>query len=271
MPLTTDPPHPDPGWRALLASGEVCGRRLIYYAETASTNDIAMQLGLAGETCLIVLADRQSKGRGRLGRTWQSPPGCGLYLSMLLQPELEPRELPKVTLAAGLGVCLAIEEICRLSPQIKWPNDLLLNGRKVAGILTETGPWQTDQPPLVVVGIGINVNTGPAALPEELRQRASSLAIEAGRPFHRSALFNGVVDQVDTAVARLCQGEFTALLAQIRCRDATLGRELTWLTSSGQQVHGISLGIDEAGLLHIRDAGGTIHQVLSGDLTLAAR
>jgi BirA family biotin operon repressor/biotin-[acetyl-CoA-carboxylase] ligase len=259
----------DPDWAAMVATGSLRGRPVHFRAQTASTNDDGLALareGAAGGS--LVVAEMQSRGRGRLGRQWLSPPGVGLYCSILLRPRLSPADLPKLTLAAGLAASRAVEAVTTLRPWLKWPNDLWLNEKKIGGILAEAGFEQGQ--PVVVLGIGLNVNTVPGSFPPDLREKVSSLATQAGREFARSALLATLVEEVEALVARFEREGFAGILADWRQRDATLGRELEWLTPAGQVVRGISLGPDAEGLLWIRDASGREHEVISGDLTLAA-
>ncbi|MDH5298994.1 MAG: biotin--[acetyl-CoA-carboxylase] ligase [Desulfobulbaceae bacterium] len=259
----------DPLWQGLRDRGRLGGRQVHFLAETDSTNDVALALGRAGTRAgSLVVAESQNCGRGRLGRVWLSPSGCGIYCSLVLRPRLAPGDLAKITLAAGLGVAKAVEAVASLYPAIKWPNDLLLDGRKCGGILTEGGGFVFGQPLLVVVGIGLNVLTPQAAFPEELRQRATSLYAHSGRPVSRGSLLVAMVEAVEGEVQRLERGGFAAVLAQWRQRDAVFGKRLAWLTPEGGVVEGVALGPDDEGILHIRDDGGRVHEVLSGDLTL---
>jgi len=255
-------------WLDMARSGRLGERSVCFLSETDSTNDVA--LALAGDGALggtVVVAERQSRGRGRLGREWLSPPGVGLYCSFILRPQLESADLPKLTLGAGLAASRAVETVTSLRPLLKWPNDLWLAGKKVGGILAEARLAPAG--PLVILGIGVNVNTPQDAFPVELRDKVTSLAGHAGREFARSGLLGALGDELMAMVARAEREGFAGILADWRERDATRGRELEWLTQSGQVIRGLSLGPDEEGLLRIRDAAGTAHEVLSGDISLA--
>lgn len=261
----------DPLWLELRATGRLAGRPAIYYETVDSTNTAAMALGRQGAASgTVVVAEQQSAGRGRLARQWLSPPGCGLYFSLLLRPHLAPEELARITLAVGVAVCRALEQTTALAPQLKWPNDILLHGGKCGGILTEAEFPGNDQPPLVVVGIGLNVTTPAAALPVTLRQKATSLFIDSGRHHHRGALLLAICREIDRIMEQLVAGDFGTLLAEWRQRDGLAGQRLAWLTPQHTVVHGVSLGPDQSGALSIRDDAGTIHTVISGDISLAA-
>lgn len=258
----------DPDWAEMVASGYLQGREVHFRASTESTNDDALALGRAGAPSgTLVVAEAQSRGRGRLGRGWLSPPGVGLYCSLLLRPRLDPAELPKLTLATGLAASRAVEAVTTLPPLLKWPNDLWLAGRKVGGILAEA--LFEPAGPLVVLGIGLNVNTPRESFPPELQEQATSLLLQAGREFARSALLTSLRRETMTMAVRLEEEGFAHILAEWRARDVTLGRELAWLTPAGQVVRGLSLGPDQDGLLRIRDAAGAVHEVISGDIALA--
>lgn len=256
----------DQAWTEMIATGRLGEIPVHFRAETVSTNNDALSLRAAPAGTLVV-AERQSGGRGRLGREWLSPPGVGLYCSLLLRPRLALADLPKLTLAAGLATSRAVGAVTGLRPLLKWPNDLWLAEKKIGGILAEARFEQGGA--VVVLGIGLNVNTTPESFPPDLLEKATSLLIHSGREFARSALLATLWDEVMTVVARLEREGFAGILADWRERDATLGRELEWLTHSGRVVKGISLGPDQEGLLQIRDGGGQIHEVISGDISLA--
>lgn len=246
------------------------GRRLLHYREsTPSTNTLALALGRAGALAgSVVLAEGQSAGRGRLGKSFLSPAGDGLYFSLLWRSRLAPEDLAKITLAAGLAACLALEEGAALQPRIKWPNDLLLGGRKVGGILVESDNPGRSATTLVIVGLGLNVSTSLADFPPELRERASSLLVASGRLFSRGALLLALLRQLERVLERMENGDFAAILEEWRSRDGCRKAMLRWLAPGGEIVCGRSLGPDANGLLHIEGEDGTIYPVLSGDLAL---
>lgn len=234
-----------------------------------------MDLGLTGASAgTVVVADSQTVGRGRLGRPWFSPPGSGLYFSIVLRPCLPVVELPKITLATGVAACKAIEKNCSLNPGLKWPNDLLLDTKKFGGILTETGPFSGEgkaSAPLVIVGVGLNVNTSKSAFPPEIARRVTSLFIVSGKIFPRQALLDAMLNEIDATVAELEAGCFSSILGQWRSRDLLKGKTLTWLSPTGKEVLGEALGIGADGRYCIRDTAGVIHEVVSGDISLAGK
>jgi BirA family biotin operon repressor/biotin-[acetyl-CoA-carboxylase] ligase len=251
-------------------------KRLIQrIAQTESTNTLAMELAMAGAaTGTLVVAETQTRGRGRLQREWFSPPGTGLYFSMILRPHLSAADLPKISLAAGVALCAALEQVCQVSPGLKWPNDLLITGKKCGGILCETGPLPgagISTGILVILGVGLNVTTPTAAFPESLRPMATSLLAATGREYDKETILYAVLAQIDAAIARLETGEIDAVLEQWRARDVLLGKTLSWVNPAGRVVTGRALGIDRHGQYHIRDSHGRVQQVVSGDLNLAVR
>ena len=243
-------------------------REIIRLDVTESTNSIALELGKKGAVSgTVVVAAAQTGGRGRLNRSWLSLPGMGLYFSIVLRPRLAPENLPKVTLAAGLALCKAVEAAYSLSPEIKWPNDLLLGGRKYGGILTETesiAGSDSSQSALVVVGVGLNLSSPEGGFPVDIEERATALSLHADRELSSEMLLETCVAAVEKEVQRLEKGDFPVILTEWLQRDAIQGKILTWVTPQSKLVTGVSLGPDADGVLLIRDEAGTIHTVLTG-------
>ncbi len=250
-------------------------RDIIRLKVTESTNSVALAEGEKGALPgTVVVADSQTGGRGRLNRNWLSPPGMGLYFSVLLRPDLSAEDLPKITLSAGLAICKAVESEYGVVPQIKWPNDLLLAGRKFVGILAETGSLQimpNRQKPLVVVGVGLNLHQPEGGFPDDLKKHATCLSLHTDREISADILLEACIRAVEEVVLRLERGNFQMILAEWRERDAIVDKVLTWVTPKGEKVTGESLGPDAEGMLRIRDQAGTIHEVLSGDINLVGK
>jgi len=239
--------------------------KVIWHAETGSTNaDAAALAEGGGPEGAVVLADLQTAGRGRLGRSWSSPPGAGIYASILLRPE--PGVASLLSIAAGVAIAEAIEEVSGLSPGLKWPNDVYLDGgeahppRKVAGILAEGGvsggkTW-------VVVSFGINVL--PAALPPQLTQ-ATSIEIELGRAVDRGELLAACLVRLSARYADLKAGRRAAVLDTWRGRAAsTFGRRVEW-DDGGAVVSGTVTDIDDDGGLVVATASGAA-RIVSGEV-----
>jgi len=258
-------------WRELQENGFTANRQVLYLEETESTNDDALRLAREGAPSgTVVVAESQSKGRGRLGRQWFSKPGAALTFSYLLRPSLDADSIPQLTMVAGLAVADAITRQTGLPLMIKWPNDVLASGRKVAGMLCEffALDGNTDSDQVVIIGVGINVFTGQEAFPAELRKKAGSLLqAEAGK-ISRALLMIEIVRELEKQLGRFFEQGFHPILQDWKKRDATLKKRLAWVGLKGQVIEGISLGPDEKGVLRIVDDQGTIHEVLSGDLSL---
>ena len=236
--------------------------------ELPYTNDRARELAeegaLHGE---VVVAESQTAGRGRRGRAWSSPPGKNLHLSAILRPDLPPQRAPELTLVASVAAC----EACRkagVEAGIKWPNDLLVRGRKVAGILTELSA-ELDQIHWVVVGIGVNLNAGPDDLPPELRDVATSIAVERGQPVPRALFAAALLAEMEHWLDRHAAEGFEPIREAWRERSVTLGREVRMDGEAGETT-GIAEDIDASGALLVRTRAGIV-RVVSGDVRLVAR
>ncbi|MCB2215912.1 MAG: biotin--[acetyl-CoA-carboxylase] ligase [Desulfobulbaceae bacterium] len=220
-----------------------------------------------------VRADRQTAGRGRLSRTWYSPAGRNLYCSYILRPRLSPAAYPRLTMVAGLA---AAELLQRCSPGVrvglKWPNDLMIGGKKCGGILCESSVDHTDDShSFAIVGIGINLNLTSEELPAALRSIATSLAIEGAPPVDAAVMFTALRDQLLADVAVFETEGFQEVLTRWRRFDVLAGKRATWVAQTGEVVAGVSLGPDEKGLLRIEDESGVIHTVVSGDISMAGK
>lgn len=257
--------------RALIEKGFAEGRRIVLLPETDSSNDDAARLAAEGAPAgSLVIAGEQRRGRGRLGKKWLSAPGAGLTFSYIARPPEIVREAPRLTLVAGLAVANAVEERTGLVTMIKWPNDILIRGRKVAGLLCEfhgSGPRAAR--PAVIVGIGINISATTADFPPELRRKATSLGLSGAQDVSPAELLICVVRHLEEQLRRLADTGFAPILADWRRKDATKGKRLSWVDTADRVVEGVSLGPDEEGILQIVLDSGQVVRVLSGDLSLA--
>jgi BirA family biotin operon repressor/biotin-[acetyl-CoA-carboxylase] ligase len=250
--------------RAALPMGHRFGSVLEMHPVVGSTSDIARALAQAGAPeGTTVVADAQNAGRGRQGRSWFSPPERNLYLSVVLRPPLAPPQAPILTFATAVALADAVREVGFLEPALKWPNDLLLAGRKAAGILTEMSATE-HVVDWVVVGIGINVNLAEDEIPRELAEQATSLRIEAGHSVSRPVLFGTLLTGLERQVRR-CYAEGAAPILQSwrRC-SATLGREVQ-IDENGTRVEGRAVDLDERGALLVETAHGIV-RVIAGDV-----
>lgn len=237
------------------------GRRIHAYEATNSTMDVAHRLAAAGEPeGSVVVAEGQSKGRGRMGRSWISPKGKGIYASFILRPPLQLSRVPAVTLMSAVAVARAIQASTELRPELKWPNDLLLDGRKVAGILTELNA-ELNRVNYVVIGIGVNVNTPRSALPAA----ATSLLEETGGRVDRLALARRLFLEMDRAYAEFLEGGLAPLLEAWRQFAGFLGKRIR-VAAQGRTLDGQAVDLDENGALLVRTDSGIIEPVSAGEV-----
>jgi BirA family biotin operon repressor/biotin-[acetyl-CoA-carboxylase] ligase len=253
--------------RARLKPDAVVGRDIQVFSETASTNDIIDRLARdgAGEG-VVVFAESQTRGRGRLGRTWISPAGQGLWFSILLRPQIRPQAATQVTVAAATAVSRAIARFIGLKVQIKWPNDLLIDGKKVAGILTELSA-EVDRINSVTLGIGIDVNIGPDELPGELSGIATSLRIATGQKIDRPGLACSVLHELDLEYRRMLDGQFMKIAEEWEEQCVTLGRNVS-VNYGNRRILGRAEALDDEGALMVRTAHGQLERVTGGDVLL---
>ena len=217
----------------------------------------------------VVVADRQTAGRGRLGRSFQSPGGQGIYLTALLRPDLPPERLSPVTAMAGVAVCRAVERLCGVSPGLKWPNDPVLDGKKLCGILTELSlEGETARVQELVLGIGINVSQRPEDFTPEVREIATSLVQALGHAVSRPALAAEIIREVDRLCAALAAGETGPYLAEYRRRCVNLGRTVRLLRPDGGGETAEALDIDEEFGLVVRRPDGAVKTVRSGEVSV---
>jgi BirA family biotin operon repressor/biotin-[acetyl-CoA-carboxylase] ligase len=237
-----------------------------YFPTIDSTNTLAVNMAEQGaEQGTVVHADRQTGGRGRGGRQFESPAG-GLYFSLILRPELDLADLPLITLAAGTSLCASIREAASVPVMMKWPNDLYLHERKLAGILTESGPIRGGQADFVVIGVGLNVTTTPEQFSLELRRKSISLAAcpQVGMEVDILILLPLLVKALHRASQRLTEDK-EQLLAEWRAFDYLRGRPLHYVRHD-KEIPATGIGLAEDGQYIILDCQGIEHRVTAGDL-----
>jgi BirA family biotin operon repressor/biotin-[acetyl-CoA-carboxylase] ligase len=238
-----------PAWNPLLLT------------ETSSTNDVAREQGRRGAKAgFVVAASRQTRGRGRLGRSWESPPERGLYVSLLLRPDLALVEAGRLTILSSVAAVDAVEAISGLRPQIKWPNDLVVNGRKLAGLLIETEP-EGARLAFAVVGLGINVRQLADDFSPEVRELATSLFLVTGQLYRRADLLVALMHAFEARLSKPFEETRQAWASS----SLTLGQQVTLTTARGVK-HGQALGLDEAGALLLRNDAGEVETVTAGDM-----
>ena len=245
----------------------VIGREIHVFQETTSTNDVAARLarGEAREGA-VVFAESQSKGRGRMGRAWLSPAGKGLWFTVLLRPNIAPAGATQLTIAAAPALARAITLQTGIVPDIKWPNDILIRGRKVAGILTEMSA-ELDHLKDLLLGIGMDVNLETEDFPAALRQTATSLAIETGAKVNRSELAVAILRELDRDYDLINKGHFEVLAEQWQERCSTLGREVS-IRVGDRVIRGQAESLDDDGALLVRGAHGHLERIIGGDVTV---
>jgi BirA family biotin operon repressor/biotin-[acetyl-CoA-carboxylase] ligase len=254
----------------------VVGRAVECYAEVGSTNDIARERARASHAeGLLVLAEEQRAGRGRMGRGWSAPAGSSLLVSLLLRPTwLPPADSFVLTMLAGVALCEAVEQAAPLHAALKWPNDLLLPSResgqpalrKAAGILSEI-ELVDKQIAWIVLGVGVNVNWSPRGVVDgrDLSDLATSVGAAAGREIDRLALLRALLMRLDDRYAALRAGRREELFETWRDRLAMLGQPVAVRLPAGE-LRGHAEGVDRAGALLVRDEGGNLHTVMAGDV-----
>lgn len=241
------------------------GRALHVFPELDSTNVTARELAAAGAAHgTVVIADAQRQGRGRLGRSWASPPGLNLYLSVVLRGELPIERVAQISLLAGVATCETVREWC--AAEIKWPNDVLADGRKVAGLLAEMATSGTD--PVVVLGIGVNLNATLDDFPPELRDKAGSLRLAGGAAVDRARFVGRLLSALELRYEQWRRDGFAPIAAAWRVLAPCLGQSIRVLEPGDSVVEGTVVDIDGDGALRIRGADGREHRVVSGDVTV---
>ena len=252
---------------ARLGKTKVVGRDIQVFEETTSTNDVIEKLARDGvKEGVVVFAEAQTKGRGRLGRKWMSPTHQGLWFSVLLRPELTPQETTQLTVASATALRRAIKNVTGLSAEIKWPNDLLIRGKKVVGILTEMSA-EVDRVRHVILGIGVDVNQDAGEFPAELRKIATSLKVESGEEISRAELATEILRELDFDYARICGGKFSAVADEWEAGCATIGNNVS-VQMGTRLIRGCAEALDDDGALLVRTEHGHLERVIGGDVTL---
>ncbi len=250
--------------------GARIGSEVLVFDAVDSTNELAKQhLFQDAREGLVLLAESQTRGRGRLGRSWMSLPGMGLYLSLILKPKIPTRRLPQLTLMAGLAAALAVNEFSVPDARLKWPNDVLLNGKKCCGILCETHPTPTGESG-VIVGIGINANHSPADFPDELKSSATSLKIETGNSTDRQDLAIALISHLDKQYDAFLSDEEPTIIEKWLENSDMVGKKIT-VTHGNTATPGTALGLDSQGRLLVLSDKGEELAFDSGEVSLQPR
>lgn len=245
---------------------EWAGKEVLYFDETDSTNtEIKKAAEKEAAHGTLAVADYQSLGKGRRGRSWTSPHGVGIWMSILLRPELHPSCASMLTLVAALAVADGIETVCGLDTKIKWPNDIVVNGKKVCGILTEMST-ELECINYVVVGIGINANT--SEFPEDIRDVATSLLLETGARVGRSRLIGAVMKALEKYYALFLEHQDMSGLLEIYDSKLANKDNVVRVLAPGNEYTGIAEGINADGELLVRMDDGELRTVISGEVSV---
>lgn len=241
------------------------GKTVHALSEVNSTNTYASRIA-AGDAPdgTVVVADYQSAGRGRLGRRWESPRGVNIYTSIILRPNFPPTEAPFTTLIASIALVAAVRELYNLPAEIKWPNDMLISGKKSAGILTEMSA-EPDRVRHIVLGVGVDVNMPASGFPEEIRGISSSIMLELGHKANRAELMRRFLEELERCYFMLLAGKRSELLDEWRSLTGMLGRRVR-VTTLTDTLEGVALDLDPSGFLLIKKDDGSVYTVTSGDV-----
>lgn len=252
--------------RACLSTRIMGRNEIICLTQTDSTNSQAKRLAAEGAPeGTVVVAESQTSGRGRRGRSWFSPAGQSIYTSIILRPTLAPFQTPQITLMTAVAVARALQEATGLNAKIKWPNDILIADKKIAGILTEI-TTEMDAVDYVVVGLGVNVNTTAAEMPSDIRSIATSVRIESGRRFSRTDLLCSLLHHFESSYDTLQHEGFKPIMAQWRQMSDIIGRPV-YVDVLDIRHTGIVEAVDDDGVLILKDNNGRLHRIFSGDVT----
>ena len=244
----------------------VLGYKIYCYGSVSSTNDIAKKIAAkTDEEKILILAETQKRGKGRLGRQWLSPKG-GVWLSIILRPQISPKDASKLTFITSSTVAKTIKIMYGLKTEVKWPNDVVVSGRKISGILTEASTKENIVE-FVVVGVGINANVDLESFPSSLRNSVTSLKHELGYEIKRKALTKNLLQNFEQRFRRLQQGLWNVLLQEWKSMATFLGEQVE-VTSFDEVFVGEAWDVDETGALIIRLEDGTLKKVVVGDVTL---
>ena len=254
---------------ALGLKSKMFGKRVVHYDEVTSTQDIAAEMARRGAAeGTLVIAETQNDGRGRKGRHWISQKE-GIYLSLILRPNLLPSKVAQIPLIAGVALTKAIREMVPLQPTIKWPNDILIGKKKVGGILTEMSS-EIDGVNYVILGIGLNVNMPAPLLVEQAAFVPTSLIDESGAYTSRVKLLQCFLYEFEIIYTKYLNFGFSSVIDEWKALNNTIGSRVK-VTDGEKEIEGEALDIDNDGFLLVRKEGGDISRIISGDASLINR
>ncbi len=240
------------------------GKKIVFFDSVESTQKEAHKLAEEAAEGTLVIAEEQTAGRGRMTRPWHSPKYTGIWMSLILKPHLPPFKAPQFTLITAVAVAEAIRDTTGLTPEIKWPNDILLNGKKITGILTELQA-DADQIRSIIIGIGMNVNQ--QEFPKELESIATSIAIEKGEKVQRAKIVQAILKNTELYYQEYMENGFGLIKEKWESFAVSIGRHIIARTVSGT-IRGKALGITEEGVLKLESMDGVVHDIYSADIEL---
>lgn len=244
--------------------------KILIYNSVLSTNNLAKQFANEGtEDKTVIISNEQTKGRGRFNRSFFSKKDCGIFMSLILRPKLSPSKISLITVAAAVAVCKAIESLYPLKPQIKWTNDILINGKKVCGILTELATEaESDLTQFIVLGIGINVNNTVEDFPEEIKNSSTSLKIEGNVDINRSVIISKILHELDKLIENnyfLKNKEL--LIEEYKNRLCMLGKKIT-IIRGDEKINALALDVNQNAALIVKYENGEIEAISSGEISI---
>ena len=245
---------------------KIFGKKIYSYRKVGSTNLLGFRLAETNaEEGTLIVADEQTRGRGRMGRSWHSPPRLGLWMSLILRPDIPPFKAPGLSICAGLALAQAIKEMTGMEAKIKWPNDCLIDGKKVGGILLELSA-ELDRINFVIVGIGVNVNHSAKDLPKNLGQTAASIRIKLGKEISRSALLKLFLEKFERIYLDFKKNGLSSQREAIKSYSSLLGKRVT-VKFGRENIKGMAEEIDGSGSLVIKTRKGR-RAVTAGEVTV---
>jgi len=242
------------------------GRRIFAYKSIGSTNDTAKRLAESDSPeGTLIIAEKQTKGRGRLGRSWHSPQNKGLYFSLILRPQVPVEKMPALSLVAAFSVCRMIEKLTDLEPRIKWPNDCLIEGTKAAGILIDISA-ELERVSYAILGVGLNINMTAKDFSARLRKIATSLTVETNETFGRVELLREFLHEFENLYRNFCRYGLEFIAPELVKRSSVIGRKIGYKLG-GKKYTGVAMGYDENGGLRVKSKDG-VKVLTGGEVTL---
>ena len=267
--LVSQPDTLEPAGLQPLLKTRVIGRTMVYQQSCASTQIIAHQLAQEGTPAgTVAITEEQTAGRGRMARVWDSAYGKGVWMSIVLRPDVVPQKAPQFTLVAAVAMVRAIEEVTGVKPEIKWPNDILIKGKKCTGILTELQS-DADGIQALIIGIGLNVNQDLSDFGEEVQPIATSLKMESGRAVSRQEMVRSILFHLEQYTDLYVDQGFGILKVLWESYSSTIGNQVRARLPK-ETLEGIAEGITEDGVLQLRTADGKLHSIYSADIEMTS-